>query len=43
MAGWIWTLVGGVLGYKTPPTTKRYAHLVTDRLADAVSKIGNGN
>lgn len=32
--------VGGVLGHKTTVSTKRYAHLVTDRLADAVSKIG---
>ncbi|AOY94321.1 integrase [Cupriavidus sp. USMAA2-4] len=32
--------VGGVLGHKTPASTKRYAHLLTDRLADAVSKIG---
>jgi integrase len=34
--------VGGVLGHKTPTSTKRYAHLVTERLADAVSKIGKG-
>jgi integrase len=34
--------VGGVLGHKTPTSTKRYAHLVTDRLADAVNKIGKG-
>ncbi|WP_144149410.1 tyrosine-type recombinase/integrase [Paraburkholderia sp. BCC1884] len=33
--------VGGVLGHKTPTSTKRYAHLVTERLADAVAKIGN--
>ncbi|MFM0208398.1 site-specific integrase [Paraburkholderia sediminicola] len=33
--------VGGVLGHKTPASTKRYAHLVTERLADAVAKIGN--
>jgi integrase len=32
--------VGGVLGHKTTVSTKRYAHLVTDRLADAISKIG---
>lgn len=35
--------VGGVLGHKTPASTQRYAHLVTDRLADAVSKIGKGD
>lgn len=34
--------VGGVLGHKTPASTKRYAHLVTERLADAVNKIGKG-
>lgn len=32
--------VGGVLGHKSSVSTKRYSHLVTDRLADAVSKIG---
>jgi integrase len=32
--------VGGVLGHKTPASTKRYAHLVTEHLAGAVSKIG---
>lgn len=32
--------VGGVLGHKTPASTKRYAHLVTDKLAEAVGKIG---
>ncbi len=32
--------VGGVLGHKTPASTKRYAHLITERLADAVAKIG---
>ncbi|MBB5462923.1 site-specific integrase [Paraburkholderia sp. Cpub6] len=32
--------VGGVLGHKTPASTKRYAHLVTERLAGAVAKIG---
>jgi integrase len=32
--------VGGVLGHKSVVSTKRYAHLVTDRLADAVGKIG---
>jgi integrase len=35
--------VGGVLGHKTPATTKRYAHLVTERLADAVNKIGKSD
>ncbi|WP_244221019.1 site-specific integrase [Paraburkholderia aromaticivorans] len=32
--------VGGVLGHKTPASTKRYAHLVTESLAGAVAKIG---
>ncbi|WP_430229236.1 tyrosine-type recombinase/integrase [Paraburkholderia tropica] len=32
--------VGGVLGHKTAASTKRYAHLVTDKLAEAVNKIG---
>lgn len=32
--------VGGVLGHKSSVSTKRYSHLVTDRLADAVSTIG---
>ncbi|KVP08938.1 integrase [Burkholderia ubonensis] len=32
--------VGGVLGHKTTTSTKRYAHLVTDKLAEAVKKIG---
>lgn len=32
--------VGGVLGHKSVVSTKRYSHLVTDRLADAVSTIG---
>lgn len=31
--------VGSVPGHKTPTSTKRYAHLVTDKLADAVKKI----
>lgn len=35
--------VGGVLGHKTVTSTKRYAHLVTDRLEEAVGKIGRGN
>ena len=34
--------VGGVLGHKTVTSTKRYAHLVTERLEDAVGKIGKG-
>lgn len=32
--------VGGVLGHKSPVSTKRYSHLIIDRLADAVSTIG---
>jgi integrase len=32
--------VGGVLGHKSSVSTQRYAHLATDRLRDAVSKIG---
>jgi len=32
--------VGAVLGHMSPASTRRYSHLVTDRLADAVSKIG---
>lgn len=32
--------VGGVLGHKTPISTKRYAHLATKTLAKAVAKIG---
>jgi integrase len=32
--------VGGVLGHKSVVSTKRYSHLVTDRLAAAVGKIG---
>lgn len=32
--------VGGVLGHKSVVSTKRYSHLVTDRLANAVSTIG---
>ncbi|MEY1589742.1 tyrosine-type recombinase/integrase [Burkholderia sp. Bmkn7] len=32
--------VAGVLGHKTTTSTRRYAHLVTDRLAEAVKKIG---
>jgi len=32
--------VGGVLGHRSVVSTKRYSHLVTDRLADAVGRIG---
>jgi integrase len=32
--------VGGVLGHVSMVSTKRYSHLVTDKLADAVGKIG---
>lgn len=32
--------VGGVLGHKSVVSTKRYSHLVTDRLAVAIGKIG---
>ncbi|RDK01608.1 tyrosine-type recombinase/integrase [Paraburkholderia lacunae] len=32
--------VGGVLGHKSVVSTKRYSHLATDRLADAVGRIG---
>ncbi|USE79531.1 site-specific integrase [Cupriavidus gilardii] len=32
--------VGGVLGHKSVVSTKRYSHLLTDRLADAIGKIG---
>lgn len=32
--------VGGVLGHKSVVSTKRYSHLVTDRLANAISEIG---
>lgn len=32
--------VGGVLGHKSTTSTKRYAHLVTGKLAEAVNKIG---
>jgi integrase len=35
--------VGGVLGHKSQTSTKRYAHLVTERLADAVKKIGKSD
>jgi integrase len=32
--------VGGVLGHKSQVSTARYAHLATERLREAVSKIG---
>lgn len=32
--------VGAVLGHMSSVSTRRYSHLVTDRLADAVGKIG---
>jgi integrase len=32
--------VGTVLGHKSGASTRRYSHLLTDKLADAVSKIG---
>lgn len=32
--------VGGVLGHKSVVSTKRYSHLLTDRLAEAVGRIG---
>lgn len=32
--------VGAVLGHKDARSTQRYAHLATDRLADAVGRIG---
>ncbi|MDR6389149.1 tyrosine-type recombinase/integrase [Paraburkholderia phenoliruptrix] len=32
--------VGGVLGHKSVVSTKRYSHLVTDKLATAISEIG---
>jgi integrase len=32
--------VGAVLGHKDARSTKRYAHLATDKLADAIGKIG---
>jgi integrase len=32
--------VGGVLGHKSVVSTKRYSHLVTARLANAISEIG---
>jgi integrase len=35
--------VGGVLGHKTVTSTKRYAHLITQRLEDAIAKIGKGS
>lgn len=35
--------VGAVLGHKDPRSTKRYAHLATTTLADAVQKIGKSS
>jgi integrase len=35
--------VGGVLGHATTLSTQRYAHLVTAKLSDAVSRIGKGS
>jgi integrase len=35
--------VGAVLGHMSPASTRRYSHLVTDRLAEAVAKIGKRN
>lgn len=32
--------VGAVLGHKDPRSTARYAHLSTDRQADAIAKVG---
>ncbi|GAC1611339.1 MAG: hypothetical protein NVS3B3_22250 [Aquirhabdus sp.] len=32
--------VGGVLGHKSAQSTKRYSHLATKTLAEAVAKIG---
>ncbi len=32
--------VGAVLGHRSAASTKRYAHLLTDRLRDAVGMIG---
>ncbi|WP_232311064.1 tyrosine-type recombinase/integrase [Herbaspirillum autotrophicum] len=32
--------VGAVLGHMSPASTRRYSHLVTDKLAEAVGKIG---
>jgi site-specific recombinase XerD len=32
--------VGGVLGHRSVASTRRYSHLVTARLADAVGRIG---
>lgn len=33
-------IVGGVLGHKDPRSTKRYSHLATKTLEDAVNRIG---
>jgi integrase len=39
-AGFDLYTVGKVLGHKSSQSTERYSHLVTDRLANAVSAIG---
>jgi integrase len=39
-AGFDLFTVGRVLGHKTSQSTERYSHLVTERLANAVSSIG---
>ena len=31
---------GAVLGHRSAASTKRYAHLATDRLAEAIKKMG---
>jgi len=33
--------VGAVLGHKSHASTQRYSHLATDRLSEAIAKIGN--
>ncbi|WP_369823775.1 tyrosine-type recombinase/integrase [Collimonas sp. OK242] len=32
--------VGAVLGHKSPSSTKRYAHLATESLREAIGRIG---
>ncbi|HIC7214001.1 tyrosine-type recombinase/integrase [Burkholderia stabilis] len=39
-AGIDFDTVAGVLEHKTTTSSRRYAHLLTDRLAEAVKKIG---
>ncbi|MEM7048137.1 MAG: tyrosine-type recombinase/integrase [Acidobacteriota bacterium] len=39
-AGMSLPVIGGLLGHKTPATTKRYAHLESDVLQRAASQIG---